>query len=45
MPFYEDWMSDPLTGRREPKRVPVDQIPNLGWILKEKRGRFSVART
>jgi len=36
MIFYEDWMSDPLTSGREPKRVPVDQIPNLASVADTK---------
>jgi hypothetical protein len=39
MVFHDDWISDPSGGLREPKRVPVDQIPNLVSVANDTKWR------
>jgi hypothetical protein len=39
MIFHDDWISDSSGGRREPKRIPVDQIPNLVSVANDTKWR------
>ena len=39
MSFHDDWINDPSGGNREPKRVPVDQIPDLVSVANDTKWR------